>query len=136
LNGCSSEPVDPALRPDSICIVYGHINNTTPDTLTLSSADLEYGVWVTSPPEAIYPGEIGSFEADSQWLDFVGVQGTLDYLLPGTPGSIIINFFNPYVGYDKFDISCPAGIDCQWSSQSGYKATVNYLVATLNSTFV
>jgi len=115
---------------NSICVVHGIINNTTPYNMTLVSADLQYGMWKQSAPTFIRGKSVGTFEADSEFFDLVGVQGALIYQFYGVSGFSTMSFYNPYIGFDKWDISVPPGIDGQYTSAAGYDATVTYILTS------
>ncbi len=92
------------------------IVNSTKSDWTLSSSNLDHGVWASNAPTVIKPGKTASFRAESNGL-MTGDEGTVVYTSPD--GEFRFYFNNPYVGGDDYRVDTPDGCDHKTNQQTG-----------------
>lgn len=107
------------------------LQNTTSDTLTLTNAHLDGGIWSQNqyPPATISGDSKGTWMSESDGF-MTGTQGSVTYQLPESQGSIYIEWDNPYVGGNSYKHTAPAGFEINQSGGSGDNAVVTFTLST------
>ena len=113
--------------------VLAYFNNQTSFTLTLQSASLQGGEWVTKPPGTIAAGTKGKWQSDSDGF-MTGTEGTCIYHLnDGQTTECKLHWDNPYTGSNSYRIEVSTEtFKGTYDGGSGDNAMVNYYVSKVS----
>ncbi|WP_175723037.1 Crystal protein ET79 [Burkholderia ambifaria] len=111
--------------------VIAKFTNNTKFVLTLdkSSVQLERGEWVTSPPDQIFPGDVGQWE--SQSADYTsGTVGDLRYqFVDQSTCNVDVHWSDPMIGESHYSIECDAdGFKVGQDGNNDSQTTVDYYI--------
>lgn len=98
------------------------VANATKFDWSLSSKNLDHGVWASNPPQVISAGKSGSFKAESDGF-MTGDEGTVVY--SSNDGDFQFYFNNPYIGGDDYNVTVPPGYDHKTNQTTGNDQVLN-----------
>eukprot|EP01084_Bolivina_argentea_P045675 84077_1 len=103
--------------------------------LQRTNEKLVHGFWTDNmiPPEYIEATAAVYFGSQSDGF-MTGTEGTVTYLMINGPGSVILNWDNPYSGGNSYSQSAPKGFDCIHSGGGGNNANVTFILEASSAT--
>ncbi|XKM38265.1 aegerolysin family protein (plasmid) [Rhizobium ruizarguesonis] len=124
------EPRGPIERSARSAVIQLHNQTSAILQLQQDTLTLEHGEWVIYPPANIYPGQIGSWQTDSNGF-MTGTEGrcTYQFIAGSTIANVKLHWDNPYVGGNSYSIGVtPPPYSGDYSGGSGDNSTVTYKV--------
>jgi hypothetical protein len=100
--------------------------NQTPFALGLTSDNVSDGEWDTQPPASITAGESGNWQTENSSF-MTGTGGSATYQF--SVGTIFIEWSNPYIGDNSYNVSAPRGYSLNQDGGGGDNAYVSFTLA-------
>jgi hypothetical protein len=99
--------------------------NLTDFTLRRVGFDLPHGVWTSFPPENIGPGDVMSWQTESDGF-MTGTEGKVEYRSDSESEKLFVKWDNPFIGSNSYQEGAPNGYRVDRAGGAGDNASVTF----------